>query len=196
MIRRPPRSTLFPYTTLFRSYLLTAPDAGGLNRGDLLTLICAVCIGGQIVAVTELARRYDPRRLVFIQIAATAVVAALATALFERPHIHWTPRFTGALLYTVLFASTVCFLLQMRAQREMSSARAALIFCFEPLFAASTSWLVLGERLSMVQWGGGAVILVGMVVAEPPQDREQRRMGPLALSPLDPIICPHFPVAQ
>src|SRR2546425_6360701 len=25
MIRRPPRSTLFPYTTLFRSYLATSP---------------------------------------------------------------------------------------------------------------------------------------------------------------------------
>src|SRR5271154_3894934 len=29
MIRRPPRSTLFPYTTLFRSWLLTTP---GLTR--------------------------------------------------------------------------------------------------------------------------------------------------------------------
>src|SRR5256885_7254317 len=27
MIRRPPRSTLFPYTTLFRSLALHAPDA-------------------------------------------------------------------------------------------------------------------------------------------------------------------------
>src|SRR5437870_4305977 len=125
--------------------------------------------------------RFRPRpagRELWSGVLLAAVVAALATALFERPHIHWTPRFTGALLYTVLFASTVCFLLQMRAQREMSSARAALIFCFEPLFAASTSWLVLGERLSMVQWGGGALILVGMVVAEPPQDREQRRLAP------------------
>src|SRR2546426_7477845 len=26
MIRRPPRSTLFPYTTLFRSYLMGQPD--------------------------------------------------------------------------------------------------------------------------------------------------------------------------
>src|SRR5258707_11361439 len=34
MIRRPPRSTLFPYTTLFRS-----TDAGGLRVGDW----CAGC---------------------------------------------------------------------------------------------------------------------------------------------------------
>src|SRR5687767_15424402 len=31
MIRRPPRSTLFPYTTLFRSY--HRPGAGGGSRG-------------------------------------------------------------------------------------------------------------------------------------------------------------------
>src|SRR2546425_10415006 len=29
MIRRPPRSTLFPYTTLFRSILLTGPNMAG-----------------------------------------------------------------------------------------------------------------------------------------------------------------------
>lgn len=149
-------------------YLLTAPDAGGLNRGDLLTLICAVCFGGQIVAVTELTARYDARRLVFFQVATTAVVAAVAAAFFEHPSIRWTPRFVVALGYTVAFASTICFLMQMHAQRAMSAARAALIFCFEPLFAALTSWLVLGERLSLLQWGGGTLILVGMVLAELP----------------------------
>src|SRR5258705_4720975 len=29
MIRRPPRSTLFPYTTLFRSLLTKSPDTSG-----------------------------------------------------------------------------------------------------------------------------------------------------------------------
>src|SRR5260221_2822202 len=33
MIRRPPRSTLFPYTTLFRS-LLDGRRAGGVDRAD------------------------------------------------------------------------------------------------------------------------------------------------------------------
>ena len=149
-------------------YLLTAPDAGGLNRGDALTLICAACFGGQIVAVSELSRRYDARRLVWAQVAATGVLGGLATLFFERPHIRWTPAFLAALGYSVAFASTLCFLLQIRAQRHMSAARAALIFCFEPLFAAATSWLVLGERLSLLQWTGGGLIVAGMVLAELP----------------------------
>src|SRR2546422_6434154 len=32
MIRRPPRSTLFPYTTLFRSELLLFPDCSLISR--------------------------------------------------------------------------------------------------------------------------------------------------------------------
>src|SRR5690349_276331 len=32
MMRRPPRSTLFPYTTLFRSYLLNSLPTGGFVR--------------------------------------------------------------------------------------------------------------------------------------------------------------------
>src|SRR3712207_6977908 len=38
MIRRPPRSTLFPYTTLFRSqrHVLRHPDVGDLARHELV----------------------------------------------------------------------------------------------------------------------------------------------------------------
>src|SRR2546422_5015476 len=34
MIRRPPRSTLFPYTTLFRSHLWTIPGPGELGSSS------------------------------------------------------------------------------------------------------------------------------------------------------------------
>src|SRR2546430_17197438 len=38
MIRRPPRSTLFPYTTLFRSLMSGRTSFGGLAFGDLRRL--------------------------------------------------------------------------------------------------------------------------------------------------------------
>src|SRR3712207_7274053 len=36
MIRRPPRSTLFPYTTLFRSIAAGVPGVAAANAGDPL----------------------------------------------------------------------------------------------------------------------------------------------------------------
>src|SRR2546422_1626893 len=36
MIRRPPRSTLFPYTTLFRSMFIYVPDEDVLFVGDFI----------------------------------------------------------------------------------------------------------------------------------------------------------------
>ena len=150
-------------------YLLTDPSAGGLNRGDLWTLVTAVAFGGQIVAVAELGRRFDAGRLVWMQTAITAVASGLAAWLFEDIRLEWTPGFAGALGYCAVFATAVALLWQMRAQREMSSTRAALLFCFEPVFAAAASWLALGERLSGAQWLGGALILGGMVLADLPQ---------------------------
>src|SRR2546422_1566905 len=53
MIRRPPRSTLFPYTTLFRSH-----DRGGPGEGREPRL---VPLRVEAVAAVRVARR-DPRR--------------------------------------------------------------------------------------------------------------------------------------
>lgn len=147
-------------------YFLTAPDAGGVNRGDLWTLVTAVVFGGQIVAVAELAPRCDPRRLVWLQLVGTAVLAGAAAPLFESPAVRWSAAFAAALVYAAVVATVLAFVWQMQAQRHMSSARAALLFCCEPVFAAAASWAWLGERLSPAQWLGGGLILAGMVLAE------------------------------
>src|SRR5207247_9933635 len=106
-------------------------------------------------------RHSDARRLVWMQIASTAMLAAVAAVLFERPRIVWTPAFVAALAWTVVFASTVSFVLQAEARRHMSAARASLIFCCEPLFAAVTSWLVLRDTLALLQVCGRVLILAG-----------------------------------
>jgi drug/metabolite transporter (DMT)-like permease len=59
----------------------------------------------------------------------------------------------------------VALIWQFRAQRVMSSARASLIFCWEPVFAALTSWVFWAERFTLSQGMGAALILVGMVLA-------------------------------
>lgn len=148
-------------------YFLTDPGAGGLNRGDLWTLVTALVFGGQIVAVRELGLRFDLRRLALMEVLFTAVGTGVAALALEPVRFAVTGRSVAALLYCGVAATALALLFQMRAQRDMSSGRAALLFCTEPVFASLASWLWLGERLSLTQWLGGALIVVGMVLAEP-----------------------------
>ena len=150
----------------FGTWLLTAPGGGGLNRGDALTLITAAAFGGQIVAITALSRRHAVPRLLWLQVAGTAVLAGVGAPLVETVRLEWSAPFLAALAFTAVGATAVALWWQLRAQREMSSTRAAVLFCSEALFAAVTSWLVTGEVLAATQWLGGGLILAGMIVAE------------------------------
>src|SRR2546425_6166401 len=49
MIRRPPRSTLFPYTTLFRSHRGIYPHAEGRGHDDDVVLACIDPVGDRPV---------------------------------------------------------------------------------------------------------------------------------------------------
>ncbi len=146
-------------------YFLTAPDAGGLNKGDLWTLITAVVFGGHIVAVSEFSKQFDAQRLVWLQLPGTAIGSLIAALLFEQLRFDWSFSLVAALLFLAVMSTVVALVWQFRAQRAMSSARASLIFCFEPVFAALTSWLFWGERFSVSQGMGAGLILAGMVLA-------------------------------
>lgn len=146
-------------------YFLTAPEAGGLNRGDMWTMITAVVFGGHIVAVTELSKRYDARRLVWLQIAGTTIGITIAAWLLEPTRIAWSPGLIGALVFTGLIATAAALVWQMRAQRHMSSARASLLLCLEPVIASLTSWLYWGERFSVSQAAGAGMVLLAMLLA-------------------------------
>src|SRR5258708_9771046 len=55
MIRRPPRSTLFPYTTLFRSFavLTSGGDAPGMNAAIRAVVRTGLHLGHEVVGIHE-----------------------------------------------------------------------------------------------------------------------------------------------
>jgi drug/metabolite transporter (DMT)-like permease len=146
-------------------YFLTAPDAGGLNRGDMWTLITAVVFGGHIVAVTEFSKRFEAERIVWLQLPGTAVGTLIAALVLEPMRLEWSVGFGVALLFLAVMSTAVALVWQMRAQREMTSARASLLLCFEPVFAALTSRFFWGESFTLSQGLGALLILAGMVLA-------------------------------
>jgi drug/metabolite transporter (DMT)-like permease len=63
----------------------------------------------------------------------------------------------------------VAIRLQLAAQRVLSPTYAALVYTLEPVIASMTSLLILGDRLSPVQWMGGILIIAGSLLPELPK---------------------------
>lgn len=145
-------------------YLLTDPGTGGPNRGDLLTAAGAGLFAGHIVAIGRLTGRGDAGRLLVVQLGLTALLAAISAPIIGAPRFSPTPALLLALLFLVSTAIGT-FWFQIRAQRVLAPAETGLIFTLEPVFASLTSWIVIGETLTLVQWLGGALIVVGMSVS-------------------------------
>ncbi len=149
---------------------------GGDVGGDLLVLAGSAAYSLQIVLMERYAPRYDA--VAFTQaemVAAFAGFAAVALALgqVELPR-GWTV--WGALLVTGIFASALAFLVQTWAQRRTSATRTALAFAMEPVWAGFFGFWLAGDRLGALGWGGCAVIMAGIVVAEPEAGKTLRRL--------------------
>ena len=77
----------------------------------------------------------------------------------------------SALLITAIFATALAFLGQTYFQAYISPTRVALIFATEPVFAALTSYLWIGEKLTAASITGCIFILFGMIIAELPSKK-------------------------
>jgi drug/metabolite transporter (DMT)-like permease len=146
--------------------LLSGIHAGS-PAGDLLVLGGAAVYALQIVLMERYAPRYDPLAFTAVELGAAFVLllaVALARGELSVPHgaTVW-----GALLVTGIFASALAFLAQTWAQRRTSATRTALVFAAEPVFAALFGYTLAGDRLGPVGWLGCAVIMGGIVLAEP-----------------------------
>jgi drug/metabolite transporter (DMT)-like permease len=151
---------------------------GGSTVGNVLVLGNAIVQAFQIAAMERFAPRYDPRALTFLQMTTAAVgfaVIALALGEIEVPR-GWTV--WGALLVTGVFAGALGYLIATWVQARTTAARAALVFTLEAPFAAFFGVLLADEVLGWAGWIGCAVMLAGILLAEPAAATALRRLLP------------------
>jgi drug/metabolite transporter (DMT)-like permease len=151
---------------------------GGSLAGNALVLGNALAQSGQIAAMERFAPRYDARALTFLQMAVSFVafaVIASAVGQVELPHGRtvW-----AALVVTGVFAGALGYLVATWVQARTTAARAALVFTLEAPFAALFGVLLAGDRLGWLGWSGCAIMLAGIVCAEPAAAEALRRLVP------------------
>jgi drug/metabolite transporter (DMT)-like permease len=158
--------------------LLLSGAPGGSWAGNLLVLGNAVAQSLQIVSMERFAPRYDARALTFLQMSvafAGFTVVAVAAGQVEAPPDAQT---WYALVVTGIFAGALGYLVATWVQSRTTAARAALVFTLEAPFAALFGVLLLSETLGWAGWLGCAVMLCGIILAEPAAASALRRLVP------------------
>ena len=165
-------------TLALAGLLLLSGAPGGSWLGNALVLGNAVAQSFQIVAMERFAPRYDARALTFLQMAVAGVgftVIAVAAGQLEAPPDTAT---WYALVVTGVFAGALGYLVGTWVQSRTTAARAALVFTLEAPFAALFGVLLLSEHLGRAGWTGCAVMLAGIILAEPAAAATLRRLVP------------------
>jgi len=150
---------------------------GGSAVGNVLVLGNAVFQAFQITAMERYAPRYDPRALTFLQMATSCVGFTLIALSLGELEVPRGATVWGALLVTGVFAGALGYLIATWVQARTTAARAALVFTLEAPFAALFGVLLADEVLGWGGWLGCAVMMCGILVAEPAAAATLRRFA-------------------
>jgi drug/metabolite transporter (DMT)-like permease len=147
-------------------WLLTAPQGASFNKGDALSLVCAVFFAVYIVHLDIVSQKMSALQLTFLQTAAMMVLAGLGTLCFEQVSVTVTRDLLLSLAYLTIFATIFTLFVQTRFQKDTTPTRAVVIFSIEPVIASAIAAVVLGETLGREGLLGGALIIGGVLVSE------------------------------
>lgn len=100
-------------------------ESGGLNRGDVLTLVCGVLYAAQIISVGRCNERMDTYALIVLEFAFAALTGLCWSLATEQGMpIQWNMQSIGGILYVAVFSTMLASSCQNIAQKLAPTSHA------------------------------------------------------------------------
>lgn len=171
--QRPGRNALLSLIpAIVGLYLLSCTSVSGINKGDVLLLLCAVAFSVQILLIDRHCAGLDGLKLNCIQALVAAVLSvpwALLTETVDASRIAscWLP-----LGYAGVLSMGVAYTLQIVGQKRVAPSAAALLMSLESVFAALFGWLLLHETMTRAEELGCVLVFAAVVMSQLPEKKE------------------------
>ncbi len=134
------------------------------NSGDILSLICAVLFGAQILSLDQ-AKQASAYGLNAIQLSVAALCSIPFGFLASWPsHIESQGLFSIG--YLILLSTFLCYLMQTIAQQYTSPSTVSILLATECLWANLFSALLLQETMSPIHIIGGLLVFFSVILVE------------------------------
>ena len=151
-------------------YFLCVTEAGSINIGDIFLITCAFLFAVQIMIVDHFVKTVDGVRLSLVQFFVAAVISAVCMFLFEEVDPVAIGDAWFSIFYAGVLSSGIAFTLQIVAQKNLNPTLASLIMSLESVFAALAG-AVFGERLSVNEIFGCALVFAAIILAQLPVEK-------------------------
>jgi len=137
----------------------------GKFAGDATAAVAAVFYAGYILSIGRLRARFSTIRIMIWSTASAAVCMLPLALIFEADFLP-TALFGWVMLAGLAFISHASGqALIIYALAFLPPAFSSLTLLLQPVVAAILAWLLLGEPVGLMQALGGAVVLIGILVA-------------------------------
>ena len=142
----------------------------GSMIGDVLILGAVISAAFYMVFARDLGKRLSSMEITSFQMFYGTI---LFTPLFilNAGGIQWaqvSARAVGAIIFLAIFATILGFLFYNYALTQIPASRAAIFLNGIPVITAIGAWIILGERLTLLQGAGGLLVLGAVMVANMP----------------------------
>ena len=150
-------------------YLLCITDRLALGKGDILVLLCAVVFAVHILVVDHFSAKTDGVRMSCIQFLVCGLLSGVCMLITEHPEMHLILQAWQPILYAGVFSCGVGYTLQIVGQKGTDPTVASLILSLESVVSVLAGWLLLGQRLSVRELGGCALMFAAILLAQMPE---------------------------
>ena len=144
-------------------------DMSGQLIGAILVFGAVIAALGYAVFVKYLIHRYNATTLVFYQNLIGLIFFIPCFFIIDYPHLgemQFTFNAVASIIQLSLFASVLAFILYSRSVKILGVTKAG-VFCYIiPVLTALIAFFMVNERLSIAQWLGMAVVIVGLFVSQ------------------------------
>ena len=147
------------------AFLLSTGGRFEVKAGDALELLGALFWTFHVIVLGKFASKFEAMSFSVGQLFVCAILN-IGIGLFAEPMMSFTWPLMFAIAYTALFSLGLCYTLQVWAQRHTPPADAALILSLESVFAVISGWLILNERLVLIQIFGCVLIFIAVVLSQ------------------------------
>ncbi len=141
-------------------------EASNPILGNILEVGAMIFAASNMLIIKKLSNRYNPWTLTAMQVIAGTIFFIPGLFQLIDSNIQWTLSLTSTLLYLGVFVSLGAFGLYNWGISRVAASKASSYINLVPVMAIVTGWLILGEKLNIVQIIAAIVILFGVIMSQ------------------------------